>query len=349
MSLLGSRRFLGDYLGVGNTGGPGEMIRNGAGISGSDNVVFSCRAELLVSKFGRSSKPVPRILVLTSRHVYIVAQSIENNQLVISAERTIPVGAIKSVSASNLKDDWFSLVIGAQEPDPLINCVFKTEFFTHLTNILRGSLTLKIGETIEYHKKPGKLATVKAVKDPAAGNVDTYKSSTIHTSAGEPPNSVSKPTPRAKAVAARPVTKGKLLRPGGPGGGPSKLSEAARGPVPAAQPLPRSTPQPAAVPQPAAQSRIVPQPVAAAAALHSRNESYSSVRSSGSVRAPPPPPPAAPPAASRKPAAKVKYDYTSDRANELSIIKGEIVEIISREGNGTAPQHTYFDRLTNLS
>ncbi|KAJ5238031.1 hypothetical protein N7489_008122 [Penicillium chrysogenum] len=334
MSLLGSRRFLGDYLGVGNTGGPGEMIRNGAGISGSDNVVFSCRAELLVSKFGRSSKPVPRILVLTSRHVYIVAQSIENNQLVISAERTIPVGAIKSVSASNLKDDWFSLVIGAQEPDPLINCVFKTEFFTHLTNILRGSLTLKIGETIEYHKKPGKLATVKAVKDPAAGNVDTYKSSTIHTSAGEPPNSVSKPTPRAKAVAARPVTKGKLLRPGGPGGGPSKLSEAARRPVPAAQPLPRSTPQPAAVPQPAAQSRIVPQPVAAAAALHSRNESYSSVRSSGSVRAPPPPPPAAPPAASRKPAAKVKYDYTSDRANELSIIKGEIVEIISREGNG---------------
>ncbi|KAJ6159640.1 hypothetical protein N7497_004177 [Penicillium chrysogenum] len=255
MSLLGSRRFLGDYLGV-----------------------------------GEYRKPVPRILVLTSRHVYIVAQSIENNQLVISAERTIPVGAIKSVSASNLKDDWFSLVIGAQEPDPLINCVFKTEFFTHLTNILRGSLTLKIGETIEYHKKPGKLATVKAVKDPAAGNVDTYKSSTIHTSAGEPPNSVSKPTPRAKAVAARPVTKGKLLRPGGPGGGPSKLSEAARRPVPAAQPLPRSTPQPAAVPQPAAQSRIVPQPVAAAAALHSRNESYSSVRSSGSVRAPPPPP-----------------------------------------------------------
>jgi myosin-1 len=330
MSLLGSRRFLGDYLGVGNTGGPGEMIRNGAGISGSDEVVFSCRAELLVSKFGRSSKPVPRILVLTNRHVYIVAQSIVNNQLVISAERTVPVGAIKSVSTSNLKDDWFSLVIGAQEPDPLINCVFKTEFFTHLTNVLRGSLTLKIAETIEYHKKPGKLATVKAVKDPAAGNVDSYKSSTIHTSAGEPPNSVSKPTPRPKPVAARPVTKGKLLRPGGPGGGPSKLSQAARRPVPAAQPLPRSVPQPAAVPQAAAQPRIVPQPVAAAAA-HSRNES------SSSMRAPPPPPPAAPPPASSKPSAKVKYDYTSDRANELSIIKGEIVEIVSREGNGKYP------------
>jgi myosin-1 len=33
MSLLGSRRFLGDYLGVGNNGGPGEMIRSGANIN----------------------------------------------------------------------------------------------------------------------------------------------------------------------------------------------------------------------------------------------------------------------------------------------------------------------------
>lgn len=34
MSLLGSRRFMGDYMGIGNKGGPGEMIRNRAGISG---------------------------------------------------------------------------------------------------------------------------------------------------------------------------------------------------------------------------------------------------------------------------------------------------------------------------
>jgi myosin-1 len=172
------------------------------------------------------------------------------------------------------------------------------------------------------------LAYVKAVKDPAAGAVDNYKSSTIHTSAGEPPSSVSKPTPRAKQVAARPVTKGKLLRPGGPGGGPSKLSAAARKPAPAPQPLPQSTPQPAA------QSRIVPQPVAAvtaAVAAHSRNESTSS------VRAPPPPPPAAPPAAAaapKKPTAKVLYDFSSDRANELTIRTGEIVQIVSKEGNG---------------
>lgn len=43
MSILGSRRFLGDYLGIANKGGPGEMIRNGAGISGKSRW-DSCRA-----------------------------------------------------------------------------------------------------------------------------------------------------------------------------------------------------------------------------------------------------------------------------------------------------------------
>jgi myosin-1 len=74
-------------------------------------------------------------------------QSIINNQLAISAERTISIGAIKSVSTSNLKDDWFAIVIGSQqEPDPLITCVFKTEFFTHLTNALHGQSHLKIDQ-----------------------------------------------------------------------------------------------------------------------------------------------------------------------------------------------------------
>jgi myosin-1 len=74
-------------------------------------------------------------------------QSIINNQLSISAERSISIGAIKSVSTSNLKDDWFAVVVGSQqEPDPLIGCIFKTEFFTHLTNALRGQSHLKIDQ-----------------------------------------------------------------------------------------------------------------------------------------------------------------------------------------------------------
>ena len=38
MSLLGSRRFMGDYLGVANKGGPGEMIRNGVQIGGKYDI-----------------------------------------------------------------------------------------------------------------------------------------------------------------------------------------------------------------------------------------------------------------------------------------------------------------------
>ena len=81
-SLIGSRRFLGDYLGVGNRGGSGEVIRDAINLSSEqlrgrtltalvtymlvdqESVLFSCRCDLLVSKFGRSSKPSPRILVL---------------------------------------------------------------------------------------------------------------------------------------------------------------------------------------------------------------------------------------------------------------------------------------------
>ncbi len=139
---------------------------------------------------------------------------------------------------------------------------------------------------VDYNKKPNKLAQVKVIKDPAVPRDDLYKSGTIHTGPGEPPSSISKPTPKGKQVAAKPITKGKLLRPGGPGGGPSKLASRP------AQPRPVPTPaasQPKAIPQPAAaipaaisQSRPVPQPMAALSnGLGQANSSAG--------RAPPPP------------------------------------------------------------
>lgn len=146
-SLLGYRRFLGDYLGINNKGGPGEVIRNSVNLSG-DEVMFSCRCEVLVSKLGRSSKPEPRILILTRKNVYIVKQVMVQRQIQIQAERTAPIGSVRYISCSGLKDDWFALGIASQqEPDPLVNCVLKTEFFTHFKQLTRGSLDLKIGET----------------------------------------------------------------------------------------------------------------------------------------------------------------------------------------------------------
>lgn len=183
---------------------------------------------------------------------------------------------------------------------------------------------------------------VKAVKDPAVPRDDTYKSSTIHTGPGEPPSSVSRPTPRAKQVAARPVNKGKLLRPGGPNGAPSKLS-GGRPNGTASRPTPRAVPQPKPQPAAAAHPRIVPQPVAAVAPSHNRTESQTSVRAP-----PPPPPPAAAPVAPQKPTAKALYDFSSDRSNELTIHAGQVVQIISKEGNGWCCFHC-FHRAVSLT
>ena len=144
-SLIGSRRFMGDYLGISNKGGPGEFIRNSTGIH--DQVVFSCRCEILVSKLGRSAKREPRMLALTGKNIYIIKQAMVKEQLQITCERTIPVGAVKFISVSKLKDDWMGIGAGsAQEPDPLLNCIFKTEFLTHLKNVTRGSANIKIAD-----------------------------------------------------------------------------------------------------------------------------------------------------------------------------------------------------------
>ncbi|EON64246.1 PLK protein kinase [Coniosporium apollinis CBS 100218] len=326
-SLLGYRRFLGDYLGLNNRGGPGEMIRSSINLGGNEPVLFSCRSELLVSKLGRSSKPEPRMLVLTGRNVYIVKQALVNRQLSIQAERTIALGAIRFVSCSTLKDDWFSIGAGSpQEPDPLINCIFKTEFFTHLKKVTRGSLDLRIGNTIEYNKKPGKLAVVKVVKDPAVPRDDVYKSGTVHTGPGEPSNSVSRPTPRGRQVPGKPITKGKLLRPGGP---VSKLASRPAQSRPVPQPAP-PRPIPQATPI-AAQSRPVPQPVAALNGVnHSRN---TSTASTASAHLPPPPPPAAPPAP-KEPTYRALYDFNGQTSGELNIAKDEIIVIVQKENNG---------------
>ena len=87
-------------------------------------------------------------LLQTNRNVYIVVQTLVERQLQISSERTIPLGAIKYVSISTLKDDWFSLGVSSpQEADPLLNCVFKTEFLTQLKLAMPGGLNLKIADT----------------------------------------------------------------------------------------------------------------------------------------------------------------------------------------------------------
>jgi myosin-1 len=341
-SLTGYRRFMGDYLGMDptrdGTGGTGEYLRKSAGIGGNEFVAFSCRCEVLVSKLGRSSKPEARILVLTEDkkrkepvNVYLIKHAMINGQLQISAERTILVRSIKFISATNLKDDWFSIGASSpQEPDPLVNCVFKTEFFTQVDRLTKRSVPLQIGEAIQYNKKPGKLAQVKAVKDPQVRRDDTYKSGTIHTGPGEPPNSESAKTPKGKPVVAKPINSGKLLKKSG-----GKLSQQAaqRKPPPQARPLPGGghTEAPR-------QERIVPQPQAVphpVAALRTEPVSHARTPSSGSGRMPPPPPPPpSQPAPPRDPQFKAMYDFAGQTSGELSLRKDEIIIVTQQENNG---------------
>jgi myosin-1 len=178
-------------------------------------------------------------------------------------------------------------------------------------------------DSIEYNKKPGKLAQVKAVKDPAVPRDDLYKSGTIHTGPGEPPNSISRPTPKGKQIAAKPITKGKLLRPGGPGGGPSKLASR---PAPPRQTTPAAAPLPRAVPQP------MPQPVAAL----SNGTTHARSASASSNRAPPPPPPLPPAAAPtpKEPTYKALYDFAGQSAGEFSMKKDELILVTQKQDNG---------------
>jgi myosin-1 len=316
-SLLGSRRFMGDYLGINATNGPGLRVRGAINLPANEHAIFSCRGEILETKFGRSSKPSPRIFVVTRSKFYIVTQNLANKQVQVGVERSIPLGAIKFAGTSTCRDDWFSLGIGSpQEADPLLNCVLKTELFTHMQYAMPGGgFNLKISDSIEYAKKPNKMQVIKVVKD-STMREDFYKSGAIHTSQGDPPNSVSRPTPKGKPVPAKPFTKGRLIRPGGPGGRPSRISNTTRNTKPVAQPVSqgRSVPQP-------------PQPVVYSTPTHTRNAS-----STSSARAPPPPPPTAP--TPKEPQYRVLYDFNGQSANEISLRKDDLITIIQKENNG---------------
>lgn len=335
MSILGSRRFLGDYLGINASQGPGAQIRSAINLSSNEKAVFSCRGEILEAKFGRSSKASPRMIVVTNSKYYIIAQMLVQNRPQIVIERSFPLGAIKFIGASTSRDDWFSLGVGSQqEADPLLNCLLKTEMFTQMKKVMPAGFNLKIADSIEYAKKPGKMQLVKVLKD-APTQHDFYKSGSVHTSQGEPANSTSRPTPKGKPVPPKPITKGKLIRPGGPGGRPARNTPNRR-----AQPRPGASSVATPAATPAATSRPVPTPrpipatpgAAAAAATvslptHTRQQSNTSA-----ARAPPPPPPA-PPARSQI-TAKVLYDFAGTKENELSITKGQIIEIVQKENNG---------------
>ncbi|KZT54789.1 myosin-1 [Calocera cornea HHB12733] len=312
MSILGSRKFLGDYLGA--ESGDSLGLKQPAGIAPGETVVFSCRAEVLISKFGRTSKLSPRFIVLTGKAVYLLMAVARDGQAVVAVDRKLPIVTLRSISMSNLRDDWFALNGPiSEEGDPLMTCVFKTEFAADLVKISNGSINVLIGPTIEYNQKKDKKRVIKFVKDENSRG-DPYKSQTVSVTSGEPPNSVARPMPKRKPGQVRPITSGKLLR----AGGPSTKSSSA--PKPKPQALPGQSAPPATV------KPVIP------AAVKSTAGTAASKRHS-MAPPPPPPPPVSAPAAPEVPMYKALFDF-SGQEGEMSMKKGDLVQVEEKDDNG---------------
>ncbi|KAF5312142.1 hypothetical protein D9619_002602 [Psilocybe cf. subviscida] len=317
-SLISYRRFMGDYLDINGKSSLGEELANAAGI-GRDPVIFSSRIQLLVSKFGRSSKPSPRFLVLTGKALHII---LVNEAGMFVCERKIPLVTIKSIGLSNLRDDWLTINGSAsEEGDPIISCVFKTELVTHLMKATNAQAQLMVGPTLEYAKKKDKRAQVKFIKDETVPRNDVYKSHTVHVPSGEPPSSRSRPPAKRKAGVVRPITSGKLLR----AGGPDKPKTTTSRPKPASQPLPGRTGT--SVPKPS----IIPASVATTSTTPAAAKAKAPSAPPRHVAPPPPPPP--PPRQPEVPMYKAKFAFDGQEG-EMTLAKDDIVELVEKDDNG---------------
>lgn len=304
MSLLGYRRFWGDYLSCNIKSSAGGYLMKAIGVS--EHVEFSCRGEMLIAKFGRSSQRVERIFILTRAKFYIVMEQVLNRQLSYTVERAIPVSSIRSVSMSNLRDDWMALSIGSQtEPDPFIWCVFKTELVTRL------KVPVKIDSTIQYNKKPNKLATVKLQKDATVARDDLYKSGVIHVPQGEPANSISEPIPKPRASPQSSKSKQTYSRPTRA----AQVADQARNPIPPVQQQPLH-------------QQVLAQRV------ESAQPSYEAPVAQKRISRQPPPPPPAVAVEELLPTAKALYEFVGNGDNQLSVKENEVIIIIRKEGNG---------------
>jgi myosin-1 len=364
MSLLGYRQFVGDYLNANERNSRGAFIKNQAGIK--EPVVFSSECEVLHSKFGRSSQRLTRHVFVTKSTVFIVAHQVVDRKASYNTEMSIPVTNISFLGLTNLQDDWVAVSQKTQSIDAFICLWSKTEFVTQLKK-LNSSISIEIGTTIKYQKKPGKYHIVKsAISETAPVYGDIYKSSTITVRQGRPAASTSQQKPKKKfSGAALDFTPRNTYRP------PASITTtttttARKAPPPApvsqqqAQPQFQSqtqtksaavaaassayhpqTQQPTArkAPPPRPQKKTIPQPPVQRQQPQQPQQSQQPQQPQQTVQvqkanaAPPPPPPAA--SQPEFPTYKAAYNFVgTGSATELPISKDQVVYITKKENNG---------------
>lgn len=342
MSLLGYRAFMGDYLSCNESKSKGAYIKRQVGIK--EMIIFSIHGEALHTKFGRSAQRLKKTFLLTPTTLYIIGQTLVQNTMTYTQDYKIDVRNIQAVSLTNLQDGWVGInLTGSGQPDPLINTYFKTELITHLKK-LNDRIQIKIGSTIEYQKKPGKLHSVKCqINDSSPKYGDIYKSSTISVRRGNPPNSQVHKKPRKKSSISS--------------GYRASSSRETRKSVPnvSAQhvpvvPTPRHSKKPAP-PPPGMQNKVATKrsaPNPASTPITSRTNVRPAVPTDA-TRATPvaattnsnrqaniPPPPSPPPTTKPKePMFEAAYDFPgSGSPSELPLKKGDVVYITREEPSG---------------
>ena len=181
--------------------------------------------------------------------------------------------------------------------------------------------------SIEYNKKPGKPAFVKAVKDPSVQRDDFYKSGKIHTGPGEAPSSQSRPTPPSKdnrpsrGMLTQEEDEEDEAKPPQPSGSykPPTSQKSQKSATQANKPVPKINVQ---------QPKATPQPLAVINGI-SKRPNQSPVRAVPT----PPKPPTSIASGPNRDLIKVLYDFDGGKS-EFPIKKGEILESLHEEQNG---------------
>lgn len=343
LSVLGSRQFLGDYLGCNDkTGGFGKFIMNKIGLK--EKIMFSGRGEQLHSKFGRSSQRLPKVFLITNKNNFIViGQSIIERKIQYQIEFNKLISNIPEVSVSNLADDWLAINLNSnQEPDLFINCLFKTELLARFRKA-NPSLKINISDSVSYFKKPGKKHTIKFKVDTTAPTVgDAYKSSTVSVIQGSSATTSNKQPPKPKSIFTgdriaaykrQAQTNGnvKILRQNvQPQSQPVKPSAASKPAIRTNKPVSPVIPQ-------QKQTRKVPPVVTPRRQPQQpqpRQQKPAPVASVVPVVPVVPPAPPAPPSIPSLPIYIAEYDFPGDNPGTLKLTKGQTFEIVKHETNG---------------
>ncbi|RKP28352.1 Myo5 class I myosin [Metschnikowia bicuspidata] len=338
-SMLGYRLYTGDYLGCNFPTGYGRFVVGQAQIA--KPVVFSGEGEILLAKFGRSSRRLARTFVLTATALYVVAPELVDNRLQLHTEFTLPVAQILGLGMSTLQDDWLAVCVQqptTTTPDIFINLPFKTELAYYIKQLRNVPLTIE--PTVQYRKKLGKNHVVKFQVGAAPATGDVYKSGTVTVCTGLPATSANPKRPRNLAMT---VDYSKYYNRGartGYGAGMARAQPTYHPQTQAYQPVqPTYQPQVQLV-QPVQPAQSYQAPVQQMQQLGIASEQKPVPQRPAKKAAPAPPvkksaPPPSLAVAVHKPkhpTYKVLYDYDGSVSGTVALTKDDIVYVVSENG-----------------